>query len=191
MSSHPLLRPLVLAAAFLPLASATAAAQEPKGQSMGGPVVAGVCLLSREAVFTHAAVGKDATAQLQKLLADAQAEADRGQARLDAELERLGLRKPGLQVDQLSATQKKALQDAQAAQLQAAQRSRSIEANRAKAIEQISTMAQPIITQVYTRRGCGLLLDRSAVLAGNMSNDITADVVAALDASQKSIKLQP
>ncbi len=44
----------------------------PAAQPLGGPVVPGVCLLSREAVFANAAVGKAASARLAELASIAQ-----------------------------------------------------------------------------------------------------------------------
>ena len=54
----------------------------------------------------------------------------------------------------------------------------------------IAEMAQPVIANVYKSRGCGLLLDRNAVLGGNMSNDLTAAVVQGLDASVTTISFE-
>jgi len=47
-----------------------------------------------------------------------------------------------------------------------------------------------VIAAVYTQKGCGLLLDRNTVLGGNMGNDLTAAVVAGLDARLTSITIQ-
>ena len=83
---------------FLTLAAMLAVANGAYGQTAGGataslegPVVAGVCYLSREAVFSNAAAGKDAGVQLQKLVTDAQAEIERDKSRAEAELIRFAL----------------------------------------------------------------------------------------------------
>jgi hypothetical protein len=60
-------------------AQAQQAPQVTPGQTtpgLGGPLVQGVCLISREAIYTNAAVGKAASARL-KTLSD-QAEAESG-----------------------------------------------------------------------------------------------------------------
>jgi Skp family chaperone for outer membrane proteins len=174
-------------AILLVLAFSTAAAHAADGvASMEGPAVAGVCYLSREAVFANAAAGKDAGVQLQKLVTDAQAEIERDKGRAESELLRLGLR-GNITADKLTPEQTKAVQEAQAVQQRAAQRSREIEATRSGVLEQISTAAQPLIAEAYKQHGCGVLIDRGTVLAGNMSHDLTADVVKALDARVKSI----
>ena len=66
-------------------------------------------------------------------------------------------------------------------------RGREIEATRAKVLAQIATHAQPVIATVYGQHKCGLLIDRNSVLGGNMANDLTPDVVKALDASISTI----
>ena len=48
----------------------------PAAQPLGGPVVPGVCLLSREAIYANAAVGKAASARLNELARATQAEID-------------------------------------------------------------------------------------------------------------------
>ena len=62
------------------------------------------------------------------------------------------------------------------------QRNREIEATRVKAIERISVELQPVVAVVYKARGCGLLLNRSAVLGGNLGGDLSEEVVKGLDA---------
>lgn len=176
----------VVAVAMTMMLPAFAQAQE-NASVLGGPVVPGVCLLSREAVFANAQAGKSASEQLQKLTSDAQAEISREQAQLDPELERLGLSAPGLQESQLNEQQRAGLQKQRALQQKAADRSRQIEAARSQALQRISEAAQPVIAQVYTKHGCGLLLNRASVLGGNLSNDLTAEVVTALDAKLRTV----
>ena len=185
-NSSNALRFLTLAATLAVANGAYAQAAGSATASLEGPVVAGVCYLSREAVFSNAAAGKDAGVQLQKLVTDAQAEIERDKSRAEAELIRLGVR-GSISADKLTPEQSKAVQEAQAVQQRASQRSREIEATRASVLERISTAAQPLIAEAYQRHGCGVLLDRGMVLAGNMSHDLTADVVKALDARVKSI----
>jgi len=49
-------------------------------------------------------------------------------------------------------------------------------------MQQIGEQAQPLVASSYTSHHCGLLLNRDAVLGGNTTNDLTADVVRGLDA---------
>ena len=78
----------------------------------------------------------------------------------------------------------------QQVQALAAQRSREIEATRLKAMQQISGPLQVAVAAAYKQRGCGLLLDRNSVIGGNYSNDLTSDVVKALDARMTTITFE-
>ena len=62
------------------------------------------------------------------------------------------------------------------------QRNREILATRQKALDSLSAQMQPVLATAYKAHGCGLLLDRNTVLGGNMSDDLTSDVVKGLDA---------
>ena len=178
--------PMIIAVlASSSLAVPVTAQQAAPAPALGGPAIPGVCLLSREAVFANAAVGKAASARIAELTRAAQAEVDQQRAPLEAEAKALA----ALGQDDAKA---KARRDAlatrwQALQRQAAHGSREIEATRAKALARVADEAQPVIAKVYTAHKCGLLFDRGAALGGNFSNDLTADVVTALDAKITTI----
>ena len=176
---------MIIAVLSLSLAVPVAAQQAAPAPALGGPAIPGVCLLSREAVFANAAVGKAASARIAELTRAAQAEVDQQRAPLEAEAKALA----ALGQDDAKA---KARRDAlatrwQALQGQAAHGSREIEATRAKALARVADEAQPVIAKVYAAHKCGLLFDRGAALGGNFSNDLTADVVTALDAKITTI----
>lgn len=167
----------LLAATLAPLPAVAQAAGTQSG--LGGPVIQGVCLLSREAIFANAAVAKATTARLTELTRAAQAEIDQQRTPLETEARTLE--------GQPDNTQNKQRREALAAkwtalQAQAAHNSREIDATRAKALERISTELQPVIAQAYTGKRCGLLFDRNSALGGNFANDLTSDVVRGLDA---------
>ena len=176
---------LIAVLASSSLAVPVTAQQAAPAPALGGPAIPGVCLLSREAVFANAAVGKAASARITELTRAAQAEVDQQRAPLEAEAKALA----ALGQDDAKA---KARRDAlatrwQALQRQAAHGSREIEATRAKALARVADEAQPVIAKVYAAHKCGLLFDRGAALGGNFSNDLTADVVTALDAKITTI----
>lgn len=176
--------------AFLAVSAAPASlsAQTPTpAQSLGGPVIPGICLLSREAIFANAAVAKAATARLAELTRTVQTEIDQQRTPLETEVKALE--------GQPDNAQTKQKRDALAArwtalQRKAAHNSREIDATRAKAMERISTELQPIIAQAYTSKKCGLLIDRSATLGGNFANDLTGDVVKGIDARIQTITFE-
>ncbi len=172
----------LLSAGAVSTASAQAPAQPASAQGLGGPVVAGVCLLSREAIFANAAAGKAATARLQQLAAEAQTEVDAERRPIDADIKAFQAEQAKLTPDQKAAREKALAARLGPVQAKAQQRGREIEATRAKALERISAEAQPVIAQVYKAKACGLLVDRNGVLGGNLANDLTPAVVQGLDA---------
>ena len=180
---------LILIPALL-LASITSGASAQSGpvdtgiaQPLGGPVIEGVCLLSREAIFANAAIGKAGSARLAELASAAQAEIDRQRVTLEAEL--------GALESQAESPARAALvQRWQVLQGQAAHDSAEIDATRAAVMERIANEAQPVIAQAYTAKNCGLLLDRTLALGGNFANDLTPEVVRLLDARIQTITFE-
>jgi Skp family chaperone for outer membrane proteins len=162
-------------------------AQAPAQPGLGGTPVAGVCLLSREAIFTNAKIGIAASARLKQLSDEAQAEIDADRKPIDADVQAFQAEAAKLSVEQRKARERALEPRLRAVQIKAQQRSREIDATRAKALERISAETQPVIAQVYKARNCGLLIDRTSVLGGNMTNDLTAAVVQGLDARISTI----
>ncbi|MFC7379184.1 OmpH family outer membrane protein [Brevundimonas sp. GCM10030266] len=159
-----------------------AAPAAPEAQPLGGPLVPGVCLLSREAVFANAAAGRAASARLQEITLAAQAEIDAVRQPLEAEAQAFETQAASLPEAQRNERQQALLQRVQALQAQAAHNAREVEATRMAAMSRIADAAQPVIAEVYASKNCGLLFDRGSALGGNFGNDLTAGVVAALDA---------
>ncbi|MGH7019802.1 MAG: OmpH family outer membrane protein, partial [Brevundimonas sp.] len=147
----------------------------------------GVCLLSREAVFANAAAGKAASARLQDLAAVAQTEIETERQPLEAELRALETQPDNAARRQRAET---LAGQWQALQQKAAHASQEVEATRVKAMERIANEAQPAIAQVYAAKACGLLLDRNSALGGNFANDLTAEVVQALDGRLSTISFE-
>jgi Skp family chaperone for outer membrane proteins len=189
MSAQGLKR-VVLGVAVALSAAAVSAAQppaSPKGAPLEGPLVPGVCLLSREAIVAHAKVGVAASARITQLAQQAQAEVDAQRKPVDADVQKLRAQAASLKPDdRMKQEQALGVRMQQVQQLNT-QRSRELEVTRQKATERIAEMAQPVIANVYKSKGCGLLLDRNAVLGGNMGNDLTPAVVQGLDASVTTI----
>ncbi|GAA0778664.1 OmpH family outer membrane protein [Brevundimonas olei] len=187
MTPHSFIAALILLSGAAAVAPPTLAQEASAAPSLGGPVIPGVCLLSREAVFANAAAGRAATARLQELAAAAQVEIEAERQPLEAELRALEA-----QPDNAARRQRaEALAGQwQTLQQKAAHASQEIEATRVKAMQRIANEAQPAIAQVYAAKSCGLLLDRNSALGGNFSNDLTVDVVEALDARISAISFE-
>lgn len=185
---------IVVAAASMGLAFAAQAqapaAPKPAAPGLGGPVIPGVCFLSREAVLANSKVAVFASTRIKQITADAQAEIDRDRKPLEDQLTALRAQAAKLPADQLRA-QEKAIADKFAPiQAKAEQRKREIEKTRANALETISEQAQPQIAAIYAQKGCGVLFDRNSALGGNFTNDLTPAVVAALDARLTTIPIE-
>lgn len=179
-------RTLLLSVCAMALAS-TASAQTAPAAPLGGPLVPGVCLLSREAVFANAAVGRAATSQLTALSTAAQAEIAAERGPLEAEASALqGLPEtPENRARALGFAQRW-----QALQQKADHTAREIEATRQAVLARISNEAQPVIAEAYGAKTCGLLFDRNSALGGNFANDLTAAVVEGLDRRISTIEVE-
>jgi Skp family chaperone for outer membrane proteins len=182
------MRQVILLAAAVTLAASSAFADTPApAQDLGGPLVPGVCVLSRQDVLTSSKVGQAATARLRELAAQAQADVDLERKPLETEAAALNKAKAALTPAQFEARNRPLEARWNAMRLKADQRSRELEATRQKALERIALEAQPLIADVYHARNCGLLFAREAMLGGNGGADITPAVVQALDAKITTI----
>ncbi|RIA46292.1 Skp family chaperone for outer membrane proteins [Hephaestia caeni] len=180
--------PMMLAALTVATMPVPSVAQSTGAQQgLGGPVIPGVCLLSREALFANAAVAKVATARLSELTRTAQAEIDAQRTPLEAEAKAL----QDLPTNEANNRRRTALETSWTAlQRKAAHNSREMDATRTKVMQRISAEAEPLISQAYTSKKCGLLLDRSTALGGNFTNDLTAEVARGLDAKIQTISFE-
>lgn len=159
----------------------------PTAQGLGGPVIPGLCLLSRQAVLSNAKVAQAATARLRVLSEEAQNEIETERKPIDADIRAYNAEEAKLTPDQRNARQQALRTRLQPIEAKTRQRASEIDATRAKAIERISAELQPVVAQVYNQRKCGLLVDRNSVIGGNMVNDLTQAVTQALDAKISTI----
>jgi Skp family chaperone for outer membrane proteins len=193
MQNQTILGAALLALLFAAPVSAAPAPSVPTAPSaqdkleFGGPLVANVCLLSREQVFTQSLVGQAAAARLKQLGQKAQANFDAERRKLESEARALQGQQAVLPPAQIQHRQQQLQARAQAAQAEAGQTERELEATRTKAMARIEDAVQPIVLDAYKAKGCGLLLSREAVIGGNMGADLTAGVIKALDAKMTTI----
>jgi Skp family chaperone for outer membrane proteins len=178
----------VAAVALIGLPSAVVHAQTGGSSiTLGGPVVPGVCLLSREAIFANAKVGQAATARLKQLAEQAQGQIEAERRPIDADVQAYRAKQSSLSADQRQTQEQSLSQRMQQVQADQQAKGRQLEATRAKAMDQIAQYAQPVIASAYESKKCGLLLDRNAALGGNMANDLTPAVVQGIDAKITTI----
>lgn len=183
---------LVALAATLasPSQAQTAPAPSASGHAanaLGGPAIAGVCLLSRQDVLNTSMVGKAATARLRVLTEQAKAEIDADRASLEPDVQKFNAEQA-----KMTDAQRQERRTALAARVKPVQdkaelREREIEATRVKVTTRLAGELETLIAQVYKQRNCGLLVDRNAILGGNLANDLTGPVVSALDAKMQTI----
>ena len=73
------------------------------------------------------------------------------------------------------------------AERQLAARQQTFQRNRAYVLQQINTKLEPAVASVLTKRGATIMLDTTQTIRSAPSLDVTADVIAALNASLPSI----
>jgi Skp family chaperone for outer membrane proteins len=149
--------------------------------------VPGVCLLSQESLIGRSKVGQAATARLRELAGQVQANLNGEKARLEARGKALNDKRATLTPLQMQAQSQALNQRAQALQAEAGERSQQIDATKTRAFNRVLQEAQPFVAQAYAAHGCGLLFARETVLTGNLGNDLTDEVLAALDAKAMPI----
>ena len=79
----------------------------------------------------------------------------------------------------------------QAAQTELANRQRAIESTQANVQQQIASRVVLISEQVRVRRQAEVVVGKNAALASNPANDVTAEVLAALNAALPSVSVTP
>ena len=165
-------------------APATAPAAPPAASAAAtrGPLIAGVCLLSQEALIGQSKIGQAATGRLRELAQQVQTNLTAEKNRLEARAKALEAKRATLTPLQLQAQGQALNQAGQALQAKAGERSQEIDATKNRAFGLVLQEAQPFIAQAYAAHSCGLLFGREAVLTGNLGNDLTPEVIAALDA---------
>lgn len=174
------MKPLVVAIACV--FGATAQAAEPAPTTvLAGPVVKGMCVLNRADVFASSKVAQAVNAKYRAAFDKAQAEVTKERAVLESEAQALQARKATLKADEFQKAQTELAAKVNALQAKANEQTQLLEATRRDVVARIASEAQPLIEQQYKARGCGLLLSREAVLAGNVDMDITPALIAALD----------
>ncbi len=184
MSLHRILIPAALAGALLlPFGAVQAQTKTAKTQGATVPAtsVPGVCMLSREAVLGNSKVGKAVNARLKQLVSQAKTQLQNEKTPLDKSIQEFRQKASSMTASTRQSQQKALQQRAQALQQKQQELDARLRITRAKAMQRIGKVVNPIIADAYKQSRCGILLNRDAVLAGNQENDLTAGVIAALN----------
>jgi len=176
--------------AAAPAAPPQAAAAQPG--PMTGPLVAGICLLSRQDIVGRSKVGAAASARVLELQHNAQTEFDGEKAHLEARAAALRSKRPtsAAMQAQMQAQAQALNQQAQQMQERAGLRSRQLEATHNLAVNHVLAAAQPFVEQAFAAHNCGLLFDKDVAIGGNLGNDLTPEAIAAMDAKAAPITVE-
>ncbi len=177
---------LLAVVAAASLFSAIPAAHAAKHQ-LGGKVVPGVCMLSREAVIANSKVGKAADSRLKQLAEQSRSQLDSERKPLQHEIQQFQSKAKSMSESERKSKGQALQQRLQAFRARAQSLNQRIQLTRSSVMQRIGKELQPLVGNVYRRNHCGLLLDRDSVLGGNMSNDLTSDVVDALNKKMTTI----
>ena len=167
-----------------PARPAAAAAAQTPFPSRPGPTIAGVCVVDNENALGASQVGAAFRNRMQVLTQQVEAELRPEQTALQTEATAVNALAAGAP----RTTRENALRTrAQTFQTRATQRGRELEFTQQQQLQRLSNELRPVLDQVYAARGCGVLLDRNAVVAVNPAMDITAAVTAGLNARIQTI----
>ncbi|HVL43152.1 MAG TPA: OmpH family outer membrane protein [Brevundimonas sp.] len=170
--------------ALASLAAGSAAAQS-QAPANPGPVIPGVCVFHSDLMLTRSTAGQSVQAGMQRLLTEVQGELQPYGAAIQTEAQQL--QQGGAAADP-QGTRRQALQQRiQEAQQLEQTRQQELQYTQAMQVRAINQAADPILNAVYQERGCGLLLDRSAVFAFNPAMDVTDVVIQRLNTALPSL----
>ncbi len=170
------------ALASLAAGSAAAQAQAPANP---GPVLPGVCVFHNDRLLAQSTAGQSVQTGMQRLVTEVQGELAPYAANLQSEAQRL---QTGGQAADPDGSATRAWQArAQEAQQLEQRRQAELQYTQQMQIRTIAQSADPILVAVYQERGCGLLLDRSAVYIFNPAMDVTDIVIQRLNTSLPSL----
>src|SRR5690606_30178207 len=136
-----------LAAALVVAAGLSVVPAQPAhaADQLGGSPVAGVCMLSREAVFAQSKVGKAASARLGQLAEQANNQLSSQRKPLDTDIQAFQQKASTLSEDQRKQQGAALQQRMQTFQSQASEQNERIQLTRAKVMQRIGEEAQPVV----------------------------------------------
>ena len=178
--------PVFAQTAARPAQPAAAAAQAGSRPTNPGPAIAGVCILDEQRALLTSSAGRAFTARMQQLTQAVQSELTPQQTAIEAEVRRINALPEAQRAQPGQAVQTRAA----AFQRLATTREAELQATQRRQLQRISTELQPVVSQVYVQRNCGLLLDGSAVAYANPAMNITDAVIAGLNTRLPTLTFQ-
>ncbi len=158
-----------------------------RAQNALGGKVAGVCMLSRDQVLAQSKVGQAMDKRMQQLGEQANTQIGKMRDQFQKDVQAYQKDAQTMQPQQRDAKEQQLNKQGQQLKRTTAILDRRLQLTRMKAMQEISKAANPLVEAQYKSRGCGILLDRDAVISGNADNDLTEAVIKALDAKMSTI----
>jgi len=170
------------ALASLAAGQATAQTQAPANP---GPVIPGVCVFHNDRLLAQSTAGQSVQTGMQRLLAEVTGELQPYPATINTEAQQL--QQGGAAADPTGSRRQALQQRAQEAQQLEQRRQTELQYTQQLQIRAIAQAADPLLVAIYQERGCGLLLDRSAVYVYNPAMDVTDLVIQRLNTALPSL----
>lgn len=172
----------VFALASLAAGSAAAQAAAPANP---GPVLPGICVFHNDRLLAQSTAGQSVQTGMQRLVTEVQGELAPYGATLQTEAQ--ALQQGGQAADPDGSRMRAWRQRAEEAQQLEQRRQAELQYTQQMQIRTIAQSADPILVAVYQERGCGLMLDRSAVYISNPAMDVTDIVIQRLNTALPSV----
>jgi len=170
--------------AFATLAAGSAQAQA-QAPANPGPAIPGICVFHNDRLLAQSTAGQSVQTGMQRLLAEVQGELAPYGATLRSEAQ--ALQQGGQAADPDGSRTRAFQQRAEEAQQLEQTRQQELQYTQQMQVRAVAQAADPILVAVYQERGCGMLLDRSAVYVFNPAMDITDTVIQRLNTALPSL----
>lgn len=147
-----------------------------------------ICTFSRGMVLAESIVGQKGTARLQQLAGQVQALLASNRKSLATDMTAFNQEFALLSAAELQNRQQALRRRQRELQRKTTQLNARIRYTRAQVTQTINMQIDALVDEQYESHGCSMLLQRDAVLRGNPSNDLTADVIKALNSQLTTIE---
>jgi len=154
-----------------------------------------ILVVDQGRVLRESAVGKHIQAQMKSIGSSMEAEVKATASPLESERDRLVNELKTLDANALKTRpdlQKRAqdiMEKGQKTQLDVAYKQRELQITEAKAMKQVNERLAKILEAVVAERGADIILDRSLVIYGGKSTDITDTVISKLNSQMRSVSV--
>lgn len=149
--------------------------------------VAGVCMYSNDSVLTQSKLGQNATKRLQALTHEVQAQIQKDSEPLAKRVQAFQKKADDLSDKDRQKQQKQLQQSQQALQQEVRILKARLNYTNQAVTQSINKKIEPLVEEAYAAHDCGVLFNRGAILKGNQGNDLTPDVIGALDKQSSTI----